>query len=168
MRSKRGAVIWMLLLVVIPTACGYRFMEGGSLPGGLRRITVRMFSNRTAETGLEQVFTNAVIYEFTRSHIAELVEEERAEAVLSGSIQSLQVTTASRVSVQTTTEMRISVYGQAKLTNAAGKTVWEGNGISVQETYLLAGDVEVNKREKLKAVARRFAEKVFQQLTMDF
>lgn len=127
-----------------------------------------MFTNRTAETGLEHIFTNAVIYEFTRSNIVELVEEGQAEAFLSGSIQSLQVDTASRASVRTSTEMRITVNGQAKLSRVDGKTIWEGNGISVYETYLLSGDVEANKREKLKEISKRFAEKIFQQMTMDF
>lgn len=164
----RSAFLICGLLLLILSACGYQFVQDGKLPGAVRRISVHLFANRTAESGLEHLFTNAVIYEFTRSNIAELVDDGQADAVLTGSIQSLQVSSASRDSLQTSTEMRITVSGSAKLVGTGGKTIWEKNGITVLGTYIVTGDSESNKKDKLKEAAKRFAEKMFQQMTADF
>ncbi len=163
------AIVWICgLLGLLAPACGYRFVQGGKLPGAVKRVSVHMFSNRTAESGLEHLLTNALIYEFTRSNMAELVEDGQAEAIISGGIQSLRVDSAARTTLQTTTEMRVTVTGYVKLTGRDGKTLWESQGITVMGTYLITGDPENNKKEKMREVAKRFAEKIFQQMTADF
>ena len=58
---------WALILLgSFLSACGYRFAGGGSLPSGITSISVEMFENRTGETGVENIITNDLIYEFTR------------------------------------------------------------------------------------------------------
>jgi hypothetical protein len=74
----------VLFVGIFLSACGYHFEGGGELPAGVRNVFVGVFENRTSETGLENIFTNDLINEFTRSK--RFAGREKAEAVLSGVI----------------------------------------------------------------------------------
>ena len=65
MRIKYIGIIF--LFCVQTTACGYRFAGTGNLPAGVESIFIEVLENRTAETGIENTFTNELIYEFTRT-----------------------------------------------------------------------------------------------------
>ena len=51
-------------------SCGYRFRAGGSpLPEGIRAVYAPVFSNRTAEPGLEVIFTQAFREQLARAGV---------------------------------------------------------------------------------------------------
>ena len=55
-------------IVLFPTltGCGYNFPGGGKPPGDINSIAVTVLDNRTAEIGIEAIFTNAILREFLR------------------------------------------------------------------------------------------------------
>lgn len=159
-----------ILLVLVVCGCGYQFAGGGTLPGGIASVSVDVFSNRTGESGLEQLFTNDLIYEFTRSAAVEVVQKGQADAVVTGAILSLRVDTASRANLQVSTERTITVVGSVELTAAGGELVKAVNNLSIAETYLVTDSIQTerNKRETLELISKRFSERVFQRLTDEF
>ena len=77
--------VWIILFGgLIFTGCGYHFAGEGSLPGNIRSIGVSMLANRTAETGVESIFTNDIIYEITRAKKVLLTSTDQADATLTG------------------------------------------------------------------------------------
>ncbi len=53
------------------SACGYRFTAGGgALPQGIREVYAPVFINRTAEPGLETLFTQALREYLVRHGVA--------------------------------------------------------------------------------------------------
>lgn len=163
---------WLGILLVLATAaCGYRFAGGGTLPEGITSVHVEMFGNRTGESGLEQLFTNDLIYEFTRNAGVDVVQKGSADATINGTILSLRVDTASRANLQQSTERAITVVGSVELTDSSGGLVKAVNGLSISETYLVTGDTiqtDRNKDDTLKLISKRFAERVYQRLTDEF
>lgn len=64
---RRSLAFCFLLLC----ACGYRFTPGGGgLPGGAREVYAPVFVNRTAEPGLETLFTQAMREHLVRAGVA--------------------------------------------------------------------------------------------------
>jgi outer membrane lipopolysaccharide assembly protein LptE/RlpB len=152
-------------------ACGYRFTGGGDLPEGIRQISVTVLENRTGETGLENVLTNDLIYEFTRSGKATVTDREGADAVLSGVIQSVREDTVSRKGEQTALERRVTISVDLRLVDPGGEVLWAVKGLSANETYDVESDklaTEDNKQAALDTLSTRFAEKAFSSMTDDF
>ncbi|MBX7231978.1 MAG: hypothetical protein K1X29_07815 [Bdellovibrionales bacterium] len=83
---------FLLLIVIVVNGCAYRLGLGErSLPGGYRQLAIPVFKNKTQEVGLEVDFTNALIREFERSKVAEVVPLDAATIKLEGEISSLKV-----------------------------------------------------------------------------
>lgn len=165
----RAAILVLIALSV--AGCGYRFAGGGTLPGGIQTVNVQVFQNRTAETGLESLVTNDVIYEFTRSGQNNVVDRETADAFLSGSIDSMRIDSIARRSYQSTSERQIVLTGSAKLKGKNDDVIWEAKGIAVKGNYLVGAgdsDSERNKSDRIKELSKRLAEKIYQRLTDNF
>ena len=54
--TKKSALtaLFIIFFITLP-GCGFKFAGGGSLPGGISAVCVKIFENRTSETGLETV-----------------------------------------------------------------------------------------------------------------
>ncbi len=164
--------LWIILVVwVVFSACGYRFAGSGSLPAGIKTMSITIFENRTVETGLENVVTNDLIYEVTRSRGVALVRKDKAEANLSGVIVSTQTGSISRSSVETSTERRVTVTLNLKLTNTSGIIIWSANGVAESEAYVVENDkqgTEQNRRDAISKASKKLAENIYNRLTEDF
>ncbi len=159
----------LCLLSLFFSACGYRFTGGGSLPAGVKSIYIAMLENRTSETGAENIFTNDLIYEFTKN--SEVASKDRADAYLSGTIKSMSIETISHRGTHTSLERRVKIALDLKLTDTDGKVIWVAKDISENEEYDIMSDklaTEQNRRDAISALSKRLAETVYNRLTEDF
>lgn len=89
-REGTGCAALLAFALAVPSAgCGYRFAaRGDGLPGGVDAARVVLFSNRTAEPGVESWFTEAF-----RGELARRGREagEGAAAVVSGEVTRVAV-----------------------------------------------------------------------------
>ena len=151
--------------------CGYRFAGGGEFPYGVEKIAVEVLFNRTSEVGLENTITNDLIYELNRSGQVEVVEPEKAEAVLKGSIEQLAVRSVSRSGILTSQAERVFVSVNLKLVRPDGEVLWKGNGLREDEAYAVGDNklaTEENRRQALKNLSPRLAQKVYTRITANF
>ena len=152
------------------SACGYRFAGSGSLPGGTRTIFVEVFENRTAETGIENIFTADLRYEFVRNKMS--ATRSNAEGILSGVIRSLRVETIARSSQTVSQERRVTATVDLNLVDQDGKILWSVKGISDSEAYQVTADdkttIDFNKQAAITRLSKRIGESVFYRLTDDF
>jgi outer membrane lipopolysaccharide assembly protein LptE/RlpB len=158
-------------LALAAAACGYHFAGGGSIPGGIRFIGVEMLENRTTETGVGNDVTNDLIYELTRSGRVSVVDPERAEAVLSGTIQSIRVQSIARSGQNVPLERRAIMQVDLILTRKNGDVLWAGKSLTANEDYRVESDklaTERNKRDAIREISQRMAERVYRQMTEDF
>ena len=164
--------IWLLAGICLFVAgCGYRFVGGGSFPGGINSVFVKILENRSAEVGVENTFTNDLIYEITRTGDIKLVSQDRAEGILSGVITQISTETVSRRDLKEAAERRLTVFVDLNLTDRTGKTVWSGNSIAANETYPVdtsKEQTEKNKRDAFDELSKRLAEVIKNRLTSDF
>lgn len=163
-------VAWLLAATLL-AGCGYRFAGGGSLPENVRRVSVAILENRTAETGLENTLTNDLIYEMTRSRQAEVTGADRAQARVSGTIRSVSATTVTHSDLNTSQERRVTVVVDLEMTRSDGQKIWQRQGITANETFDVGADkitTERNRQEALKTLSKRLAERLYTSMTDRF
>lgn len=168
----RQKYAWAIILLGwLFSACGYQFSGGGSLPSGITSVSIKMFKNRTAETGVETIVTNDLIYEFTRHEQVVVTGSDKADAILTGVIRSISERTISHKGEYTSNERRVVLRVDLELKNKSGEVIWSAKGVSEDEAYtVMSGkpSTERNKRVAIQTLSKRLAEDIFNRLTADF
>lgn len=159
----------IFFLCVVCMGCGYGFSGGGSLPKGIKTICVTILKNNTAETGIENVITNDLIYEFTKNNKTISAIKINADAVLSGVIESMRIETISHKGTHISLERRVKISLSLNLTDSDGSVIWMAKNISENEAYNVESDkhaTEQNRRIAISVLSKRLAEKVYSRLTL--
>ena len=169
-KSKFGAII--ILIAVLCCACGYRFGEQGGFPGDTERLFVKVFENRTQETGVENILTASLLSELTLRKTNNLASGlGNADVVLSGVVQEVAISTIATRTRDTAGQRRVTVTVALKLTKQDGNVVWTTQGLSDNEGYSVEANNErtdQNRRDAIRVLSRRMAEKVVNRLSDDF
>jgi len=170
-KYKYGWVVFTGVLAMMISSCGYRFAGQGNLPDGIRDVGITVFANRTAETGVGNIVTRCLIAEFVSRSVKAGGDSKGDNAVLSGSVESLQIHTISRSGQQTALERRVSLSVDAKLAGIDGATIWCVKGLTDSEAYNVEPDkpgTEQNRTAAIEKLARRLAEVVYTRVTEGF
>jgi outer membrane lipopolysaccharide assembly protein LptE/RlpB len=168
----RQKFIWPVIIIALFfSACGYRFAGSGNLPEGIQTIAIDIFENRTTETGLENTITNDLIYEFTRKGRSVQKNSKKADAILTGVIESERISTISRQAQQSALARRVEITVSLKLTGSDGGVKWSASNVSASEDYDVSTDrqmTDIKKRQAIENLSKRLAEKVYNRLTDNF
>ena len=136
MKSFRG-ILPVLFSAILLSSCGYNFPGvATALPGGGTKIALEPFANATEEPGLVTGIQEAFSLEVAKRGSFEQTSAGRADVVLSGVVQSLDVRpvgfSRSDEALQYETIVRIS----ARLTNPkTGQVVWRVDGLQQSDSY---------------------------------
>lgn len=162
----------VLLLMSTLAGCGYQVVGRGSLPGGIQTLAVRILENRSSETGVETTFTNALINELNRRRRGSVVDMNRADGILEGTIESLSWGTVSRTGTNTAAERRVYAQLSLTLTDGQGNVLWQRSGISAEQAYTVVDGnktaTENNRRQAIGTLSGQMAENVYRRLTDNF
>jgi outer membrane lipopolysaccharide assembly protein LptE/RlpB len=174
MMTPKQIVGLIVTVCIITTACGYRFTRAGNFPSGVERIFIQIFENRTSEIGVENDIANELADQFTsRGNSTALVSSAKnADAVLTGVIASIQITTTSRVTETIASARRVILTVDSKLTTSDDRTIWSAQRVAATDSYTVVPDskeaTEDNKRLALARVANQLAEILYNRLVEDF
>jgi hypothetical protein len=159
-------------LVILATlaACGYGFRDrGASAPPGVSTIAIPVFGNKTNESGIGMILTRDAQYEFTRSKALRLVEKEHADAVLSGTVESIKEMTLSHTARYSAGERLVIIKLKSVLMRRDGRVLWSDT-LMDREAYRVVSssdsnvDLEVksateaNRMAAIRIMSKRFAE----------
>ena len=169
-KIKRCLII--ILTVLLCFACGYRFGEQGGFPGNTESLFVKVLENRTQETGVENIVTAALLSELTLRKTNNLASGlDNADVVLSGVVEAVEIGTIATRTRDTAGERRVTVTVALKLTKQDGNVVWSTQGLTDDQGYFVVADNErtdQNRRDAIRLLSRRMAEKVVNRLSDDF
>ena len=169
-KMRNNFLIMFLILCFFP-ACGYRFTGGELFLPEIKSIHIAVFENRTAEPGLEALFADDLINEFTKRSSLVLTDKNNADAVLSGEIRSLEIKAISRKGANMTLERQVRLVAEIKLTDSQGKLLWSGTDMSDTEAYPVLSETmatEHRRENALAMISKRLAETVYNRLTDNF
>lgn len=134
-------------------------------------MSITVLTNRTAHSLLQSTITNALLDEFTRRRPGLIVGVEQSQAVLSGTIESLESETVTRVNSQTASQRRLSIHVALSMTDKSGKVLWQENDLNFEQNYAVSINKttsDLNRRLAMEKVALRLAEDVYERLTSSF
>ena len=173
MKFRWGAIGLVGFLAVTLTACGYHFTGSGNFPAGVSRVFIPILENRSAETGLESIITNDLIYEFTRSRKESLAQDRSsADSILTGTIVTILVENIARSTVSTAVERRVTGILNLRLESPDGRILWASGNIVERQAYSVVDGnktaTDQNKSDAIAVVSKKLAESAFNRLTDDF
>jgi hypothetical protein len=115
-KSKRNLGLILLYLIGMHSGCWFYSFKG-TLPPHIKSIAIPLFNDQTAEFNIQQIVTDQIRVSFIQENILRLAEEENANSVLYGTIQSIQdrplVFTEGETS-EAVTEYRITIKIEAE------------------------------------------------------
>lgn len=157
-------VVACILFPLILVTCGYHFAgTGGQPPGDIHSIAIDVLENKTAEIGLETIFTNAIINEFVRWKRLPVKSRSGAEAVLGGSIANIKTEEVSHIERKKTFETRVTVTLALTLKrNETGEILWQKK-LSYYDEYVETGsalNTATLRRQSFNRIAEFLAEKI--------
>jgi len=161
-----------VLLLLICTACGYRFSGEERYPGGVQRLFIEMLENQTSETGIEVTVTDALVAEFTRQRSQALAANSAgADGLLTGAVEKVTIQTISRRGRDAASQRRVTVEVALKLIRRDGQVVWAAGNISDNEAYPVSEnkfETEFNRQVAISVLSERIAERVYNRFTDNF
>jgi outer membrane lipopolysaccharide assembly protein LptE/RlpB len=176
MRGKgntAGTLVLGLLAAMLVAGCGYGFRGSvNNLPQDIKAIHIPAFVNETNEAGAEIVFANALIYEFNRSRVLQVVSTQEAQAVIAGKIRSIAVEAVSYASQTQAVDRKVTVVLEVscrRLDNQ--KVLWQNMTLSRYQNYTVTPDpntTDRNKEEAIRKIAQDLSERIHNGILENF
>lgn len=154
-----------IVLLSALMGCGYGLTGGvNNLPPDVRSIAIPVFANNTPELGIETVFTNAVIDEFLHSNLLPIKDESQADAVLLGTIKSIDLSSLAYNRKDVAIQRRVTLDLDIVLkTQKEGRVLWQVKNLSDNQEFEVNSDpvrTDANRKEAIREIAIRTAEKI--------
>jgi hypothetical protein len=155
------------------SGCGYGFRGStNNLPPDIKSVYLPVFINATSEPGAEVVFTNALIYEFTRSRVLKVVPESSAQAIVQGKIKRIAVDPVVYASQTQALDRRVTIDLEVSCRRSDNqKVLWQNQYLSRFEVYTTTTDpsqTERNKQEAINKIAQYQAEQIHNGILENF
>ena len=156
--------LWIIIALAM-VGCGYHFAgTGGEAPGEIKSIAIGVLQNNTAEIGLENVFTNAIINQFVQWKKLPIKPRKEADAVLVGSITGINIQEVSHVDSDKTLTSRVTITLELALKRVeTDEILWKRN-YSYYDDYVETGnalDTAILRRGAENQIAEYLAEKIY-------
>ena len=164
-RAVRFAALGALLALALAGACGYRIVGiGGQLPGGITRVEVPVFENKTARTDVGRVLTEDFIKRLLGSSNLVVASGEAAQAVIKGTVTSYKREPITFDSTGKPLANRLTIIMDVKLVSKGDKRLLFGEkAVAVRFDYPVKADLQENDRLEDQAM-RSATEQMSQKL----
>ena len=169
--KKIVILIVSLLVCIFVASCGYKFSGGGLLPGKTKRVAVKMFENRTSETGAENIFANALSNELMGKSSSQVVKFADADAYFIGIVKSISISTLTRTSDDAVIERKVSAVIDLKMIDKDGELLWFVKDLHGREEFQVTTENLTDMASRtlaVKKIAERIAQKVVSRMLDNF
>ncbi len=146
----------IFLIAVFLGGCGYHFKgKENNLPKDIQSISIPIFKNETAETNIENIFTNALISEFVRGKELKLTDVNKADAIVHGTIKEFHDETLTYSASGRVNQYRVRIVVDVSLVRAkTGEVIWRAKRLQEFEDYEASTNTIENEALKEKAIQR--------------
>lgn len=171
--KRRGLILLLLTLLVLPVSCGYHFTGEGPGPRpGLRYVAIPVFENRTSEPDLGSIFASALRKEFITKGTLQVVSLDQAEAVFRGRITSIMTSAVAHREAEETIQTRLYVTLDIRCVDTRdGKVLWQDPQFTYYQVMIQNVDPNVsfdNRRETLDYLAREMSIRIHDRFLSNF
>lgn len=164
---------WVIILglAVVITSCGYHFVGGGFINDNIQSISVKVLNNRSSESGVEIVFTNALINQVLQVTDTKVTKAKLSSTILEGDINAINFQTLSRSSTESVVEQRITAVIDLRIIDNNGNILWSVKEFAASNDYSVSADNvtdENNKRTAVNELAVKAAENLVGKMLNTF
>lgn len=157
---SRGATLRRLGLLALVFAgalaggCGYRIAGvGGQMPGGITRVEVPVFENRTARNDIGRILTEDFITQILGSGRVSIASGAEAQAVIRGVVTSYRKEPITFDSRQRPLENRVTVTMDVSLkTRPANRVLFLEKNVTIRQDFPVQSDLQASDRLEDEAV----------------
>jgi len=154
---------WLLpvvaLLAVSGSQCGPYSFSGSALPSHIKTVAVPTFKDRTAEFGIKESLTDAVIERITRDNTLKIADPRRADSILDGTVLRVEDRPGAYNREEQVQENKVFVTAKIRFEDLhKNKVMWEDE-IVQWGTYDPAGG-EQARRAAIEEALRKIADEV--------
>jgi len=169
--AKRWIALISLFLLI--SACGYSFVGRGRNPyPEIRTVHVKVARNRSVESSLEAMLTDALRREFSRHAHLRLGPRESADALVSCEIIDAPTVITATVKGGEEQERRITLQVSASFVHrATSKTLWSEVNLRETDVFVIPenlSQVEGLKKQALQRAAERMAAVIYNRIFARF
>ena len=157
--------------------CGYGFRGAvNNLPPEIKAVHIPVFVNNTSEGGIEVVFANALIYEFTRGGSIGVVSEANAQGIIYGKIKSAAVDSVLYVgqtqSQTQSVDRKVTVTLEIIFRRTDNqKILWQNLDLIRSENFRVGLDpnqTDRNREEALRKISKDLSERIYSSILENF
>ncbi len=170
---KRAYLLIFFSGFLLLSDCGY-YMRGGEphLSSEIHSVAIPVFGNRTIETGIETLMTEALVEKFVSAKRLPVSRQSSADALLTGTVKSFTTTpVAVTTSTQVSTENRATVtIDFTFLDQKSGKVLFREE-MSDWRNYPVVQDLNATeqfKREAIRQISNLLAERMYELILGNF
>ncbi len=154
----------IFLLGILSSACSYSF-TGASIPPHLNSVAIPLFDDRSGsgEPNLQEDFTNELIQKFIDDNSLQIRERVNADAILEGTILSLNDAPASVGAVggtESVTTRRITLNVRVVYKDFVKKTTIFEQNFSNYADYENEGDITTLRNEAIQEAIDKITEDI--------
>ena len=162
---KRYLALALILSLALLSACGYSFRgKQNNLPSDVRSIAIPVFKNHTGEVRIESIFTDAVIFQFTRSQMLRVMNKGEADSELDGTIRAVEIEDVAYTADETSAQRRVKITVAAKLIRRSdGRVLWQDKKLVQRRNYSVGSTPQATDSNKQAAI-EKLAETMAQTL----
>ena len=137
--------------------CGIYSFSGSTIPGHIKTVAVPLFEDTSAEIGIDQQLTDALIDAITQDNTLKIADVRRADAILRGKITSVSDRAGQYDSQENASDFRITLNIQVAFEDAAKRTVlWE-------ETFSQWGSYDNNREDGIQEAIEKLTTDIMNQ-----
>ncbi len=185
MKLPRYSLISLILINIICmlyAGCGYQFRADGNPVGlDIKSIAIPIILSTSSERDFEADFTRTIREEFISHAGIPIVDEDRADVILSCRVYEIKSEPLTYDSVrqningrvythETTGSRRMMIQMEAKLVErVSGKIIWHETAMKEEVSYNVSDDPLIARHNQQKAVSKisgLFAERIY-MMTME-
>ena len=164
-RATRRAVVGALVALALAAGCGYRVVGyGGQLPGGITRVEVPVFENRTSRTDVGRVLTEDFINELLGSAKLKVAAGEGVQALIQGKVTGYKREPITFDSRQKPLENRLTIIMDVRLVSKVEQRLLFGEkAVTVRYDYPVKTDLQENARledQAMRSALKQLSEKL--------
>lgn len=150
----RSEVRWIALGSMLFLACGPYSFSGSAFPH-LKSIAIPLFQDNTAEFGVKEELTDALVRSFTQENSLKIADRRNADSILMGTIVAINDQAGSITRDERVNEIQVHLLVEIKYEDLVKrKVVWEDR-ISQFGTYTPgAGEKSTREAAISEAIAK--------------
>ncbi len=160
-------LIFCGIFLLLTVGCGVYSFKGQGI-ANIKSVAVEPFENRTAEFGIRELVTDAVVSRLLADRTLTVASPRNADALLSGTIVSIDEKPLTFHADETVTEYQVTIVLDVKLVKqGVAEPLWQGQLVGIG-TYPYKVGTPDGRKDGINKAVDKVVEDLLNRLTSDW